>query len=235
MKAKALKWSLGIIFLSSFILLISSIDFLTSVFPGWNTTIGFEKYRADKKLGIQVYEGFDPGLTESIRRSVQQTYGIPVYLLPSRELPKNAFVNLKSARYRADSLLLDLKRSKPDSIDHLLGLCSKDISTTKRDLYGKVKEPAARYQDWGVFGLGYRPGPACVVSSFRLMREPKEKFVTRLSKVCIHEFGHNLGLAHCKNPQCVLCNCHCSSCDVCISNCFTCNGCIGNSCYVSIT
>lgn len=204
MKSKALKWSLGIIILGSFIVFVSSFDFLSSLIPSWNTTIGFEKKWEDKKLGLQVYEGFDLNLAAQIQMSLQRTYGIPVYKLPVRKLPKSAYVNIKSPRYRADSLLVDLRRTKPDSIDHVLGLCAKDISTTKRNSSGTVKEPSSRYQDWGVFGLGYRPGPSCVVSSFRLMREPKKKFSSRLEKVCIHEIGHNLGLAHCENPICVM-------------------------------
>lgn len=204
MKSKALKWSLGIIILSSFIALVSSVDFLSSIIPSWNTTLRLGKKLEDKKLGLQVYEGFDLKLASQIQMSLQRTYGIPVYVLPLRDLPKSAYVNIKSPRYRADSLLVDLRRNKPDSIDHVLGLCSKDISTTKRDAFGNVKEPPSRYQDWGVFGLGYRPGPSCVVSSFRLMREPKKKFSSRLEKVCIHEIGHNLGLAHCENPKCVM-------------------------------
>ncbi|MBA3900556.1 MAG: hypothetical protein H0X62_10155 [Bacteroidetes bacterium] len=46
---------------------------------------------------------------------LEEKYGIPVMVLPGKALPENAFVNIKSPRYRADSLLINLKKSKPDS------------------------------------------------------------------------------------------------------------------------
>jgi len=158
----------------------------------------------EKKIGIQVFEGFPSALVPQIQSSIHEAYGAKVYILPSQNLPKSAFVNVKSPRYRADTLLRFLKRNKADTIDYVIGLSHRDISTTKRDAFGQVKEPASKYQDWGVFGLGYRPGPSCMVSSYRLYREPSRLFYSRLEKVCIHEIGHNLGLAHCENPQCVM-------------------------------
>ena len=47
-------------------------------------------------------------------------------------------MNIKSPRYRADSILRILKREKPDSIDYLIGILNKDISTTKRDRKGNI-------------------------------------------------------------------------------------------------
>ena len=92
---------------------------------------------------------------------------------------------------------------KPDSVDYILGLTAHDISTTKRNENGLVKEPASKYEDWGVFGLGYMPGESCVVSTFRLTH-PKAKAIDRLRKICIHELGHNMGLNHCEDKGCVM-------------------------------
>ena len=125
--------------------------------------------------------------------------------LTDKELPKSAFINVKSPRYRADSILKILKRSKPDSIGIVLGLISKDISTTKKDLWGNVKKPAYKYEDWGVFGLEYRPGPSCIISNYRIKNANKNLYLERLRKVCIHEIGHNLGLKHCTHSEkCVM-------------------------------
>lgn len=164
----------------------------------------FNKAIADKKIAIQVYFGFNQSLADKIKVALENTYGCSVQMLETKPLPEWAFVNIKSPRYRADSLLLDLKRTKPDGIDHVLGLSVKDISTTKKDVWGRVKEPIERYQDWGVFGLGYRPGPACVISTFRLHRSPQSLFESRVLKVSIHEIGHNLGLKHCETSHCVM-------------------------------
>lgn len=114
-------------------------------------------------------------------------------------------MHLKTPRYRADSLLIDLAQHKPDSLDYIIGLTQVDISTTKRDAQGQILTPIEKYTDWGIFGLGYRPGPSCVVSTYRLKHTNHTTFVSRLKKIAIHEIGHNTGLPHCQaSPHCVM-------------------------------
>ena len=78
-----------------------------------------------------------------------------------------------------------------------------DISTTKRGKDGGVRKPESKYADWGVFGLGFRPGPTCVVSFFRLGSNQEVK-LERAKKITLHELGHNLGLKHCVNKSCLM-------------------------------
>ncbi|MFP9118082.1 matrixin family metalloprotease [Flavobacterium sp. RNTU_13] len=118
-------------------------------------------------------------------------------------MPESAFVNIKTPRYRADSLIGIQKRNLPDSIDYVVGLTNKDISVPRYE-NGKIKKPEWKYNDFGVMGLGYRPGNSCVVSTFRLKANNKPLFYKRLEKVVLHELGHNLGLPHCENPKCVM-------------------------------
>lgn len=109
-------------------------------------------------------------------------------LRKSETLPQNAYYKPRN-RYRADSLLKFLRQfSAPDTV--VIGLTYKDISTTK-----------GQYKDWGVMGLGYCPGSACVVSTFRLK---KETIASQFYKVCVHELGHTQGLAHCKEKTCFM-------------------------------
>jgi len=56
-------------------------------------------------------------------------------------IPKNAFVNSKSPRYRADPLLKILKSNQPDSIDFNIGLFNKNISPIKRDEFVNTLKP----------------------------------------------------------------------------------------------
>jgi archaemetzincin len=98
-----------------------------------------------------------------------------------------------------------MKQEINDSIDFVMGITAADISTTKRDRFGSIKEPKEKYTDWGVFGLGYRPGSCTMVSIFRLKNPDKKLFLSRLKKVCVHELGHNLGLHHCtSSDNCVM-------------------------------
>ena len=74
-----------------------------------------------------------------------------------------------------------------------IGLTHQDISTSIHGHY-----------NYGIMGLSFRPGDACVVSTFRLKRKDD------LWKVTIHEFLHSRGLPHCKTnaPKCLMQDAH---------------------------
>jgi len=157
-----------------------------------------------KHVGIQVLGDFDRTALDSIHHAIDRIYGFEVSMLPEQGLPEYAFTTVKTPRYRADKIIRHLKETRPDSIDFVLGLLQRDISTTKRDANGEVKHPKYKYEDWGIFGLGYKPGSSSVVSSYRVRQSNPSLLIERLQKICIHELGHNLGLAHCPNVDCVM-------------------------------
>ena len=103
----------------------------------------------------------------------------------------NKLLAASKSRFSADSILKRFKSSK-----NILVITEVDIVTPKKGVTN----------EWGIFGLGFRPGTVCVVSSFRLKRNASPKlFTERLHKVSIHEVGHNLGLHHCtKDPECMM-------------------------------
>lgn len=106
-------------------------------------------------------------------------------LLPLETMPDMAYYKPRN-RYRADSLIKWMRsRAKPNEV--YLGITMQDISTTKGD-----------NPDYGVMGLGYQPGQACVASNFRV-RNKKDFY-----KVAIHELGHTAGLPHCPDKTCFM-------------------------------
>ncbi len=162
------------------------------------------KSPSKNKIAIQPYYPIDSVVVIPIKNFLAELYSCDVILLERKDLPQRAFVKIKSPRYRADTIIQSLKKTKPDSIDFVLGLTNMDISTTKKDKLGRIKKPIHRYQDWGIFGLGYRPGPSSIVSGFRLKHKNRKRFIQRLMKVSAHEVGHNLGLKHCPNKNCLM-------------------------------
>ena len=127
-----------------------------------------------------------------IKKSIAENKDFKVVILPKSAMPQNAFYAPRN-RYKADKILKHLKSIKPDSVDFILALTSEDISITKN---GK--------SDWGIFGLGYEPGKACVVSLYRLGKGKVQK-TKRVLKITKHELGHNFGLKHCTNSKyCVM-------------------------------
>ena len=111
-----------------------------------------------------------------------------VVLRPNISFPKNSYYKPRN-RYRADSIIKSLKNTiGNDSV--IVGLSNSDISTTKNEI-----------KDWGVMGLGYRPGKACVVSDFRLPAKNKNQ---QFYKLVLHELGHTAGLPHCAIKTCLM-------------------------------
>lgn len=117
-----------------------------------------------------------------------KTYNSEIFLSKIVPLPRNAYVT-ERRRYRADSLLR-LLRNWHGSDTITVGITNSDISTGK----GKIN-------DWGIMGLGYRPGKACVVSTFRLSNEKRNE---QFYKVVLHEIGHTFGLPHCTQLNCFM-------------------------------
>jgi archaemetzincin len=120
---------------------------------------------------------------QKVKQSVEQFYKRQCIIKPMVSLSPDILADSKT-RYEAGRIL-----RKYRSDQNLLIITEQDIATKKDE----VKE-------WGIFGLGYRPGKTCVISTFRLKRKvSREKFIERLNKVAIHEIGHNCGLNHCSS------------------------------------
>ena len=98
-------------------------------------------------IAIQPYGSVSQAVIDSVSSGLARIYGSTIVVLDEIDLPESAFVNIKSPRYRADSLLAHLKRIKPNDVDYIVGLASSDISTTKRDRKGNIKSPKSKYQD----------------------------------------------------------------------------------------
>jgi archaemetzincin len=106
-------------------------------------------------------------------------------LLSKEEMPAAAWYAPRK-RYRADTLIHWLSSQAKEN-ETFVGITMGDISTTKGDVF-----------DYGVMGLGFCPGNACVASSFRLKN--KKDFI----KVVVHELGHTTGLPHCPDKTCYM-------------------------------
>ena len=136
---------------------------------------------------IQPFEDIKPKQLSEISENIRKVYPNIKVLKPIK-FPENSYYQPRN-RYRADSIIKFLKfRTPKNSVT--IGLTNKDISATK----GKIA-------DFGIMGLGYRPGSACVASSFRLNSKNRNE---QFYKITIHELGHTQGLKHCPEKTCFM-------------------------------
>ncbi len=173
-------------------MIIRNTFYLSSVF--FLTLSCSEKKEVKKEIEkppvtilIQPFKDIKPGTVEKVTEGIKKVYP-NVKVLNAIDFPENTYYKERN-RYRADSIIKFLNGRTKDGFV-TIGLTSKDISATR----GKIK-------DFGIMGLGYSPGRACVASEYRLSRKNTDE---QFYKVAIHELGHTQGLPHCPEKMCFM-------------------------------
>jgi len=145
-------------------------------------------------VAIQPMGVVDPALSRCVGARIARLFVVDVVVLPVRPLPESAWYRPRM-RYRGGPLVEWLADEKPPPVAALLGLMSRDLSSTKGHIY-----------DWGVMGIGSPTRATGVVSTYRLGgHHASDSLVTRRAcQVALHELGHAFGLAHCRTPRCIM-------------------------------
>ncbi|WP_228464848.1 matrixin family metalloprotease [Chryseobacterium antibioticum] len=146
-----------------------------------------EKSGKPMTILIQPFKDFSSENVKQTAGEIRKIYP-SVKVLEPIDFPENAYYKARN-RYRADSIIKFLDNHTKEGFV-TIGLTSKDISVTK----GKIK-------DYGIMGLGYRPGKACIASTFRLNKKNRDE---QFFKIAIHELGHTQGLKHCPEKTCFM-------------------------------
>ena len=151
---------------------------------------GFYFLKPVTKVNIQPLGKVSPEYINLVKKSVKTFYGYDCTVLPPKEITKDMLSPIKKRIDANKALRNNL------TFDNLLILTEKDICCNK-----DKDNP-----EWGIFGLGLRPGKTCIISTYRLHKNvSKQKTLERLEKVALHEIGHNLGLNHCtNNKECMM-------------------------------
>lgn len=144
----------------------------------------YHKPTASLKIAVLYYADIDNNLKKELLQNITNTYRCTVTEIKGlATLPEAAFYKPRN-RYRATVLLKNLDAYS--GYNKILGITTKDISTTSKNVY-----------DWGIIGLANSPGKSCVISTFRIKTSNKKLFNDRFIKVALHELGHTMGLPHC--------------------------------------
>lgn len=143
---------------------------------------------------IQPFDLFPNTSTNLVAKELKKIFKGSVLINDPIQFPKNT-LNKTKKRHRADSLIKYLSnKTKKGSVT--IGLAIKDISYTRKNKDGVILD-----DDYGIMGLGYRPGKSCIVSTSRIKGHNKKE---KLFKVAIHELGHTQGLEHCSVRSCLM-------------------------------
>lgn len=177
-------------------LMLFYIGFVVAATTGCNQQHTKQKVQEQERSTVilQPLKFADTSALQLLKTSIEEIYPVAITIAANKQLPEDLFYKPRK-RHRADRIIHWLRVNKPDSVRTIVGVTAVDISSTKNNVY-----------DYGVMGLGYQPGHACVVSTFRPAKTAKSKthLQERLLKLVLHEMGHNFGLPHCTDEQCFM-------------------------------
>lgn len=139
-------------------------------------------------LLIQPIGNFPPSSINLVASKLKAIYPGRIIVSEPINPPKSCLSSTKK-RYSADSLISYL-RTRSAKRCTTVGITNLDISSKK-----------GKNSDYGIFGLSFCPGKACVISSFRIKGKNK---IEKLYKVILHEIGHTQGLNHCPLNNCFM-------------------------------
>ncbi len=148
-------------------------------------------------IALQPLDDFDEQHLSALQEILSDYFQKQVIILSSVSVPVS-FLNREINQYSADSLIIMLSTLKNDSIIEVIGITHHKLYTMKYN--DSIEE---YYYDEGIFGCGFEPGNACVVSDHKFKTTNEKLYNRRMKNTILHEVGHNMGLSHC-NAECVM-------------------------------
>ena len=159
--------------------------------------LSLKNTRQKQIIALQPLDNFDQSKAYDLSFTIRDFYNKQTIILDPIQIPSH-FLDTNIKQYSADSLILLLSKLQNDTSAEVVGLTHSPIFTMK-----KTKD-LVPYYSGDLFGFSYQPGNACIVSDSRFRSDYQSLHLIRLSKVTIHEVGHNLGLSHCLNDKCLM-------------------------------
>lgn len=153
----------------------------------YKTDFSFSNKSDTVLVNFQAFEDVPASVSTQLFEQLKVVYP-KIRMKDPISLPEDAYYPPRN-RYLADTIIRFLRNNTPKN-EKCIGFTTKDISHRN----GKIT-------NYGIMGLGFQPGRSCVISSFRLSEKNTKQ---QLYKLALHEMGHNFGLPHCNNLQCIM-------------------------------
>jgi archaemetzincin len=180
-----------------------SIMIICVLLSGCNKYSGNFLKDKNKIIALQPLGDYDPGELIYIQNEISDFYNRPVIILSQMNIPTSYLMTENDERYSADSILKLLSGLHNGKIAEVVGITHKDIFTTRKE-NPEITETFRYPGTKGIFGMGYIPGNACIISDYRIHTTDTMLLKHRLRTVIFHEIGHNLGLGHCPVDRCIM-------------------------------
>ena len=145
-------------------------------------------------FGLKPYGQIDLDILEFLAENLRRLFPFNIKILDQGATPRFA-VNNSRQQYLAKAILEDLVLNAPANCRRILGLTEVDLFI-----------PILTY----VYGEAMLPGPAAVISLYRLAESDMgstvafEALTRRTAKEAVHELGHTFNLVHCDDENCVM-------------------------------
>ncbi len=136
----------------------------------------------------------DKNLLPLLKADLQKHLNLPVRELDNMPVPEGSYERSRN-QFHSTKILKELLAEVPPDAMKILGLIDKDLCI-----------PILTF----VFGEAQLGGMASVVGLARLRQEfyglppDSDIFHERIRKESLHELGHNFGLTHCRDRECVM-------------------------------
>ena len=102
-----------------------------------------------------------------LKKSIKEFYGYDCVIKTKISFTNDILASSRT-RYEASKIL-----NKYNSNQNVLIITEKDIAYRK----------SSQFPEWGIFGLGLRPGKTCVISTFRLKKKvTNQKIIEHIKK-----------------------------------------------------
>lgn len=143
------------------------------------------------RLTLVPFGKVDVDMLEHVKKGMRLRFKIPVQIGNELRAPEGSFNSFRR-QYEANLILNDMEKNFDDKV----------LAITNNDIYAAGLN--------FIFGLAKTKSKAAIVSTYRLNPQMYNSppnidlLKERLLKECIHEFGHLLGMQHCKEQGCVM-------------------------------